>query len=772
MAEPVTLMNFRDNYVQASQPNRVYSSKSRLKLAASSFESFMFWGRPQPLHSTVQPSVLRVWNAEAWTGTVTLTAQLLTASWSAGRLKWNNKPASTATNQAVVSKTNAAKNTLWEFDITAMMQQVANGTAWYGIRITASGSTVRNIYSSQGEIQQYRPRVVIQWSDAPDQPENLVPNNNFSVSKPLPTLDYDFIDVSGDVTQAYQQVQLATDQNFTQIVFDSGKVATTVSQMDLTLYLGTNPTANVMVNPTVDTNATGYAASINCSVARVTTPTHAGAGALGITATAAGSAVAIGNLVAVTPGQQSVMSTWVRSAATARQFAAVAYYYDASLTNIGTATVIGTAVTTSTTAWTQATVTGLAPSNAAYVTIGYYLPVAAASEVHYIDDSSIVNSFGGVANGSSYWWRVMAWDGAGLPSPWSDPEQFKRTDKGTLTVTALAGPDGSGNYSVADSSPPVVWSLTGVTQKKYQVIISTVATPDVFIFNTGVVTGTATSIDTGSAKDKILTNKTTAYLLTVRVWDTIDRQKTPGDPIYYEYRQSFYYKPSNSVESPVLANLYPDYPYPGITLEFTRSAPPDFFAIYRDGEIVLDNIDPGDVLYGTNIYRFDDLLAPPRVLHSWTVVAKVNNVASLDSNAMTYTPHPQVTWLMETDGSNPVCLVKSSSEKDPIVDASSQTTQSTFQPVGGSPPVLITQFISGYEGHASGVFADNVVAGLSARQMRDIFKGWIRNPGKELLLYMVDEVMTVVPYNMIYRPRAKSGQVLYDVEFDFYQVDY
>jgi hypothetical protein len=54
--------------------------------------------------------------------------------------------------------------------------------------------------------------------------------------------------------------------------------------------------------------------------------------------------------------------------------------------------------------------------------------------------------------------------------------------------------------------------------------------------------------------------------------------------------------------------------------------------------------------------------------------------------------------------------------------------------------------------------------------MKNKFKKWKRTPGKSFLLYRIDEVLTVVPYNMTYKPEAYSGGVRYRVSFDFFEV--
>jgi hypothetical protein len=92
------------------------------------------------------------------------------------------------------------------------------------------------------------------------------------------------------------------------------------------------------------------------------------------------------------------------------------------------------------------------------------------------------------------------------------------------------------------------------------------------------------------------------------------------------------------------------------------------------------------------------------------------------------------------------------------------------QPVNAAP-VLLTQFLGGFQGHMEGLLVDNIVSGVTARSMRNTFKKWKRSPGDSYILYNIDEAMLIVPYNMSYKPIAKTEGVMYEVSFDFFEAD-
>lgn len=240
MGAPVTLKNATDSYVSEKYPAKNYSSVSKIYLADNSAADtrygFLYFGIPSGMAGTTLISAkLRLYSGTGFGGSVTASIYRLAAKFAGARVNWNNKPG--VTGSAVsVTKSGAAAGTMWEFDVTSMLQQVANGGAWYGFRLSATNSTAKWFYSAQATAA-YRPTLVIEWSDAPDAPETLVPDNGDLVSVDKPTLQWDFTDPSGDVTMAAFQLRLYSTEALalaggTGDVLDT-TVASTVPQCDL-----------------------------------------------------------------------------------------------------------------------------------------------------------------------------------------------------------------------------------------------------------------------------------------------------------------------------------------------------------------------------------------------------------------------------------------------------------------------------------------------------------------------------------------------------------
>lgn len=236
MAAPV-LRNASDSYVAEKYPAKNHSSMQRLYLGSDGGEryAFLYFGIPSGMFgTTVLSAKVRVRSGGGFSGSVTLTLQRVAAKYANGRITWNNMPGVTGSS-VQVTKSGAAAGTEWEFDVTTQMQTVANGTAWYGFRIHATGTAVKWLYSANGR-DDYRPTLEIQWSNAPHAPSVLIPDNGQAISVAKPTLQWDFTDPNGDTSMEQFNLRLfsslANANANTSAILDT-TVASDVPQVDL-----------------------------------------------------------------------------------------------------------------------------------------------------------------------------------------------------------------------------------------------------------------------------------------------------------------------------------------------------------------------------------------------------------------------------------------------------------------------------------------------------------------------------------------------------------
>ena len=161
---------------------------------------YVYFPRPFPLGVTVEPTYLDYHQRGGATGgSRTLTVQRIAApGFKESTINYSNKPTVVGATASVTQGNSATDGRLWRFDITALLQEVADGAEWYGIRISSNNTTNMGLYSSESDV--FQPGVIASWSDKPQAPTVLSPSNGRAVSIARPTLRFDFTDTSGDMT--------------------------------------------------------------------------------------------------------------------------------------------------------------------------------------------------------------------------------------------------------------------------------------------------------------------------------------------------------------------------------------------------------------------------------------------------------------------------------------------------------------------------------------------------------------------------------------------
>lgn len=697
---PIKLNNATDTWVYEYTPTTAKGTTGSLLYvsgtAAKRCQSLLYFSLPFPRGVTVISAKLRLVQYGSVTGTsMPLTVNLAGSAWSATKATWNNKPAATGST-VTVTKTNPPAATLWEWDVTALLQTVSSGGNWYGFVIASAFNARLRFYSPQATVLGYRPVLEVSWKENPQKPTQLYPSNGRAVGITKPVLRTNFIDLSGDTTMAGIQVRLwnaaneALASSNTAADWDSGPIGASVPELDLNA-LAQPSTAVTAYNTTTDT----------LSVA---------SGALGL---AVGDRVVFSGTTAPTP---LVLGTT---------------YYVKAVT------------VSATTDFTVAATLG-----------GAQIDITAAGTAVTVARPALA----ALTNGLNYFWRTRVQDGSGLWSDWSDYTSFAYQSKGVLTITNPTG------GTVSDPSLPITWTFTGRTQKAYQVIVQNMTNSSGAItYDSGKITSTATAATVPASAMKY---DNATYKITVRIWDTIDREMTSGDPVYVEASVTVTYVYSATVAAATGFTVTVDNTYGTVALNWSRATLPDNWTIYRDGKIVWTD-EGADLFVSGTAYTWTDRLADPRVLHTWKVVSVVNGVGSASSPTATGTINLITTRLSATDGTNPVLIF------DPNVDAGLDETSGVFQPAGSAPPVLITQSEHGYQGHISGRLFADPMSGLTAAQWRDRFNQLKKNNGNKLLLAFLDVSIEcfIAKATVLARPLG-PGNIVYVVEFDFYQTDW
>jgi hypothetical protein len=315
--------------------------------------------------------------------------------------------------------------------------------------------------------------------------------------------------------------------------------------------------------------------------------------------------------------------------------------------------------------------------------------------------------------GAAEYWRVRVQSAAGLSSGWSDPAAFTRTAKSAVVIDSPA--DGG----IAEQTTPVVswhYSPAGPVLAQASLVLERQDADGWHVVYT--IDPYATAVASKEIPPGYITTPGQQYRVTVRVWDTVEREDTPGDPSYSEAVSTFTFTPTATV-APVttLATALPVEHGPGVLLSFYRSVQPDYFAVIVDGAVVADRIDPTtirDVPAGAGHYAYTFWGARPAQSSTYEVAAVVGSAGtykqSTGNAVANATAEPWGVWIMRPTTGDAVML-----EGTDTPDLAYGDDAATFALVGRRDPVVIWSTIRGYEGSVSGeVFDRASVATLDA----------------------------------------------------------
>lgn len=367
-------------------------------------------------------------------------------------------------------------------------------------------------------------------------------------------------------------------------------------------------------------------------------------------------------------------------------------------------------------------------------------------------------AWAGLSNTHQRWWRVRVKSDAGLWSPWSDAEQFGRTNKPTFTIT------NPGSGTVAEWTPPIIRSsVTGGTQEAYRVLTWLDGSPDDVLDDSGRTSGAE---DSYTIPKGVLTDGED-YVTEWRLWDTVDREATPGDPTYVAVDVTYAFAEDGTPDPVDTIVAAPQSPSPFVNITVTRGdGAPDYFALVRDGELVETEIDPADVQNGGGGWTIVDRTAKPFRVHEWKVQCFVNGLSSDTNPTDSDRPVPTGLWL--TQDENAVFFAQTTDS----TFVKGETTQ-VYYPVAGDRGVTVNQSLRGYEGHVNGLLiptgADWGDLELNARQWRDRLEEIRNNVGEECVMFIGWEAVRIVPYNITWTPtNAPKGTLVAD--FDYLEV--
>lgn len=186
------------------------------------------WG----LGDTIMSAKLRLRTGRVWpAGSYTLKVRLISEPWS-NNITWSTQPIVGSTE--ITSVKSNPQSSVWEVDVSTLVQQAATGAPWYGLRLEVTPLSLTATF--QSALGLYPPQLEVEATRPPEQPSSLRPGlSGFSstISQQFPLLTYVFKDLGGNWDQAAHQIQIA-DSEAKLLAntpdFDTGELATTIPQ--------------------------------------------------------------------------------------------------------------------------------------------------------------------------------------------------------------------------------------------------------------------------------------------------------------------------------------------------------------------------------------------------------------------------------------------------------------------------------------------------------------------------------------------------------------
>lgn len=236
------ITNLLDTHVGQDQPLTNYNLGGSMYIrqwAGSIRVGYLYFTRPFPLGATLVEAKLHLYGyAKTAAGSIQLYLRRLFQTINFGKVTWDTRATSFITGEVYSSRSDLYPDrTEFVFDITNFMQEVSDGTKWYGLQLGSDWTSTAwspRFMSSNHPNPDLRPWVEFVWSDRPDTPTQLSPSSGHVVSTPTPVLRCNYTDVSGDTELDQVQFQVNTADSWTSPAFDSGLVPAVSPQFDLT----------------------------------------------------------------------------------------------------------------------------------------------------------------------------------------------------------------------------------------------------------------------------------------------------------------------------------------------------------------------------------------------------------------------------------------------------------------------------------------------------------------------------------------------------------
>lgn len=376
-----------------------------------------------------------------------------------------------------------------------------------------------------------------------------------------------------------------------------------------------------------------------------------------------------------------------------------------------------------------------------------------------------------LANNETVAWRVRVRNDAGIPTDWSEVEEFTRSGKATLTLTNPADTDPTPS-TVEETTPPFIFTYTG-TQKAVEWLLEVNLAIDPFYvgfsddnpWRTLYHVGRDDSTDNSwTPPAGLITNEADLYRVTVRVWGDEDREDVAADRSYGEIQREFYYVRTGSVTAP--SSLVVTSVGAKAHIVVQRSSAPDRFSLKVDNKIVDETIDPADVIVSGTTYAWDYYGHRPGHTSTYEVDAVVIQSGKRHHSGGNPTQNltlayaqsailvPRLGWVVPVLAGG-------------LTDAVIGTDIEIIDIPGRRDPVKVWTRIGGYEGTIEGILDTD--SNYTSIQYRDLLERiQALPPNMELRVSYADQNYPVIIGQITFTALTHQR---WNVQIPFFQVD-
>jgi hypothetical protein len=372
-----------------------------------------------------------------------------------------------------------------------------------------------------------------------------------------------------------------------------------------------------------------------------------------------------------------------------------------------------------------------------------------------------------IADGETWFWRVIVRNGGNQESAPTPGQQFGRTVKPTFSITQPTG----GVWT--DSTPPVEWSaLSAGVQTQFRVV-HRVNTPTPAI--SGVVdSNELPGDDTSWTYDQPIIGFNSGPVTTrVYLWDDVDRVATPGDDVWIMQEEEWVYTPgATDPFDSIAAAKHPT--LPAVVVSAERASTPDRIDWQRsidDGPWVSIAITEGaDSHVGGTTYELIDVTAPPHHDITYRAVAGTNHIDSDDNPTALINFSAGYVWLMDPDDLD-FWVAFADKAGDGLAYGEDSEV---IYPKGASVATVVFDAFHGWEGTVSGGIygtQSSPMLGRTAIEMRNAFIRRVKDKAKAtriLRLVKSDQNIPVIVRNATPQLR-EDEEISFGVTFDAIQ---